>query len=141
TPLYGRGQNGQYANLSQLRQNVGVVADPATNSLVLTTTPDNLPILRQIIESLDVAPRQVMIEVIIAEASLDATQKLGVQFDAQGVGKILGSAGTQSTNSNFPLGTSGSTLGNINAPINPGFQFGMQALSGRYRALVQALAT
>lgn len=141
TPQYGRGQNGQYANLSQLRQNVGVVADPATNSLVITTTPDNLPILRQIIESLDVAPRQVMIEVIIAEASLDATQKLGVQFDAQGVGKILGSAGTQTTNSNFPLGSSGSTLGNINAAINPGFQFGVQALSGRYRALVQALST
>jgi len=141
TPMYGRGSNGQYANLSQLRQNVGVVADPATNSLVITTTPDNLPILKQIIESLDVIPRQVMIEVIIAEASLDTSQKLGVQFDAQGVGKILGSAGTQTTNSNFPLGSSGSALSNINGPLNPGIQFGVSALSGRYHALIQALAT
>lgn len=141
TPLYGRGTGGQQVNLTQLRQNVGVVADPATNSLVITTTPDNLPFLKQIIDSLDVVPRQVLIEVIIAEASLDATQKLGVQFDAKGVGKILGSAGTQSTNSNFPLGTSGSTLGNITAAVNPGFQFGVQALSGRYNALVQALMT
>ena len=141
TPQYGRGMNGRYVNLLQLRQNVAVVPDIGSNSLIVTTTPDNLEAIKQIIEALDVVPRQVMIEVIIAEATLDSTQKLGFQFDAKGIGRILGTDITQSGAANFPLGSGGSTSGNIASPINPGGQYGIQAVNGRFNALVQALTS
>lgn len=141
TPQYGRGMNGRYVNLLQLRQNVAVVPDIGSNSLIVTTTPDNLEAIKQIIEALDVVPRQVMIEVIIAEATLDSTQKLGFQFDAKGIGRILGTDITQSGSANFPLGNGGSASGNIASPINPGGQYGIQAVNGRFNALVQALTS
>jgi general secretion pathway protein D len=141
TPQQGRGQRGNFVNFLQLLQNVGVVADPASNSLIITTTPDNLEALKQIIASLDIVPRQVMIEVIIAEASLDTAQKLGFQFDAKGIGKFLGTEINQSGSSNFPLGSAGSTTGNITNPINPGAQYGIQAVNGKFNALLQVLAT
>ncbi len=141
TPQYGRGAQGNYVNLLQLRQNVGVTADLGSNSLVITTTPDNLTAIREIIESLDIVPRQVMIEVIIAEATLDSAQKLGFQFDAKGIGKILGTGIAQSGSSNFPLGTAGTASSNISSPIQPGAQYGIQADNGRFNALVQALNT
>lgn len=139
TPLYGRGRQGQYVNLLQLRQNVSVVPDLGSNSLVITTTPDNLEAIREIVDSLDIIPRQVMIEVIIAEATLSSAQKLGFQFDTQGIGKIFNTDITQNGSSAFPLGSAGSTSSNIASPIQPGVQYGIQAVNGRFNALVQAL--
>ncbi len=140
-PQYGRNQRGNVVNLLQLRQNVGVVPDPASNSLVITATPDAVEAVRQIISELDIIPRQVLIEVIIAEATLDATQKLGVQFDAKGVGKVLGLSVNQSGSSNFPVSGGGTVGQNVTTPLNPGSQYALQAVNGTYNALVQALAT
>ncbi len=136
-PLYGRGQQGNFVNLLQFRNNVNVAADPSSNSLIVTTTPDTIEELRRIIAQLDTVPNQVMIEVIIAEASVNASQKLGFQFDASGIGKLFGSPITQQGNSNFPLGSAGSTSANITSPISPGVQYGVQ--SEKFNALVQAL--
>ncbi len=137
--LYGRGAQGNYVNLLQFRNNVNVAADPASNSLIVTTTPDNIEELRRIIAQLDAVPSQVMIEVIIAEASVNATQKLGFQFDAKGVGTLFGNPINQSGSSNFPIGTAGTTSANIASPISPGVQYGVQ--SDKFSALVQALNT
>ncbi len=48
-----------------------IVADLATNSLVIRTEPPNYPILRATIEELDVRPPQVLLEVQVAEVTLD----------------------------------------------------------------------
>ncbi len=137
--LYGRGAQGNYVNLLQFRNNVNVAADPASNSLIVTTTPDTIEELRRIIAQLDAVPSQVMIEVIIAEASVNATQKLGFQFDAKGIGTLFGNPINQSGSSNFPIGTAGTTSSNIASPISPGVQYGVQ--SDKFSALVQALNT
>lgn len=141
TPQYGRGSTGNYVNLLQLRNNVSVVAEPGSNSLIVTTTPDNIQAIKDIIDQIDTMPRQVMIEVIIAEASLDSTNKLGFQFDFKGVGRLFGSGYSQSGSSNFPLGANGNTSANIATPENPGLNYGVQAISGNYNALIQALST
>ncbi len=135
--LYGRGQSGDFVNLLQFRDNVNIAADPASNSLIVTTTPDTIEELRRIIGQLDMVPQQVMIEVVIAEASVNASQKLGFQFDAQGIGKLFGSSITQKGNSSFPLGSAGSTSANIASPITPGVQYGVA--SEKFTALAQAL--
>ena len=90
---------------------------------------------------LDVVPRQVLIDVIIAEASLDLTSKLGVQFDTTGIGRILGTSATQNLASNFPVTAGGTTATNANIAnaLNPGFQIG--ATSGGETCSAQALQT
>ncbi|HSV72241.1 MAG TPA: secretin N-terminal domain-containing protein [Chthonomonadales bacterium] len=141
TPQFGRGQGGSHVNLLQLLNNVGVVAEPSSNSLIITTTPDNMTAIRDIVEQLDLIPRQVMIEVIIAEASLDSTQKLGFQFDARGVGTVLNERSTVTGSTSFPLGGNATASANIPSPLSPGAQIGLQAVSGRFNGLMQLLAS
>jgi general secretion pathway protein D len=57
-----------------------VVADPATNSLVIRTEPPNYPVLRQTIEELDVRPPQVLLEVQVAEVRLDEATQYGINW-------------------------------------------------------------
>jgi general secretion pathway protein D len=59
-----------------------IVADPATNSLVIRTAPPNFPVLRETIEALDVRPPQVLLEVLIAEVTLDRTTQYGIDWQA-----------------------------------------------------------
>ena len=77
SPQYGRGLNGGYSNLLRLQSNVFVTPSPGGDSIIVTTLPQNYDAVRQIIEALDIVPRQVMIEVIMAEVTLSSDQKLG----------------------------------------------------------------
>src|SRR5438876_2577983 len=61
---------------------VRLTADPATNTLVVSATPEDWETLRAVIEQLDVRRRQVFVEAIILEATLDKTRALGI--DVQG---------------------------------------------------------
>jgi general secretion pathway protein D len=57
-----------------------IVADLATNSLVIRTEPPNYPILRATIEELDVRPPQVLLEVQVAEVTLDEATQYGINW-------------------------------------------------------------
>ena len=57
-----------------------VVADAATNSLVIRTEPPNYPVLRETIEKLDVRPPQVLLEVRVAEVTLDKASQYGINW-------------------------------------------------------------
>jgi general secretion pathway protein D len=59
-----------------------IVADQATNALVIRTEPVNFPILRQTIEELDVRPPQVLLEVQVAEVTLDNATQYGINWFA-----------------------------------------------------------
>jgi general secretion pathway protein D len=61
-----------------------IVPDPATNSLVIRTAPPNYPVLEETITALDVRPPQVLLEVLIAEISLDRTTQYGIDWTAAG---------------------------------------------------------
>jgi general secretion pathway protein D len=63
---------------------VRITADPATNALVVSCTPADWQTLRDVIEQLDVRRRQVFVEAIILEATLERTRALGVEFQAAG---------------------------------------------------------
>lgn len=136
-PQYGRGRNGNFSNLLQLQNNVFVNAAPGGDSLIVTTTPDNYEAVRQLVEALDVVPRQVMIEVIVAEVSLDKDQKLG--FALSGLfRKLFGANNTAQGQLNLTApqtnsGSNGTTLD----PTASGAQFVINASS--YSALLQAI--
>lgn len=96
-PEIGRTPQGQIRSLVDLTGNIIVAPDVNTNSLIITTEPANLPVLEQLISSLDVVPEQVLIEALIVEATLDKTNKLGFQFqftgeDTLGIGGSTGTA-------------------------------------------------
>jgi general secretion pathway protein D len=57
-----------------------IVADQATNALVIRTEPPNYPVLRETIEQLDVRPPQVLLEVQVAEVTLDEATQYGINW-------------------------------------------------------------
>jgi general secretion pathway protein D len=63
-----------------------IVPDLATNSLVIRTSPPNYPVLQETIESLDVRPAQVLLEVLIAEIRLDKSTQYGINWFVFGAG-------------------------------------------------------
>jgi general secretion pathway protein D len=70
----------QPANVLELGGNAAVVAEPNTNSLIITGTPETAALVKQLILELDQSPPQVLIEAIVAEVGLDAERKLGFEW-------------------------------------------------------------
>jgi general secretion pathway protein D len=62
----------------QLRGEVQIVPDEATNSLLVRAQPQDWEVLQQSIETLDLRPLQVLIEVLIAEVRRTKDFQLGV---------------------------------------------------------------
>lgn len=131
TTQTGRNDQGQLVNVRDLTNQVTVIPDPNTNSLIIVTTPDNAELIRQILEQLDRIPEQVMIETLIVEATLDAEDKFGVEWNlAQS--NILGNKGTTSN--------AGGSFGLQNAnPALQGFRYTLAG--GDLSAFVNALKT
>lgn len=100
-----RGADGRLVNVRDLAGQVTIIPDPATNSLIIVTDPENMQLLNGIIGQLDKIPEQVMIETIIIEATLDKSMKLGVEWNyAQN--PAFGNPGTSgSLNQGFGLQT------------------------------------
>src|SRR5262249_31211832 len=57
-----------------------VIPDEATNSIIVTTYPRTWTEIEPIIKKLDRMPRQVLIEVLIAEVTLDGALSLGMEW-------------------------------------------------------------
>jgi len=62
----------------RLHGDIQIVADEATNSLLIRAQPDDWDVLKQSIETLDLRPLQVLIEVLIAEVRHTKEFQLGV---------------------------------------------------------------
>ncbi|MCC7434968.1 MAG: hypothetical protein IT363_09815 [Methanoregulaceae archaeon] len=99
----GRDAQGRLVPVQDLTNQVTVIPDQNTNSLIVVTTPENAELIRSLLGQLDRIPEQVMIETIIVEASLDSSSRLGIEWqDAHG--KVFGSTGTSGTaNQDFGL--------------------------------------
>jgi general secretion pathway protein D len=63
-----------------LKGEIKVTADTIRNALIIEAVPSDYHIIENILNRLDVLPRQVLIEVIIAEISLDESTELGVEW-------------------------------------------------------------
>lgn len=59
---------------------ISVVADDPNNSLVITATPSEYKRMKEILQSIDIAPNQLLIEATIAEITLNDQLKLGLRF-------------------------------------------------------------
>ncbi|MBN1552796.1 type II secretion system secretin GspD [bacterium] len=73
---------------SEIQGEVSIVADERTNALIIVTAPVNYPYLVETIKKLDIMPKQVLIEVLIADVTLDEGLDMGVSWNLRGEGSI-----------------------------------------------------
>ena len=91
-----------------LSERGSAISEPRTNQLFVTDTPSKLEEVRQLLATLDVAVRQVMIEARIVEASDTFGRSLGMRLGASDLRANRGGTGGYSTggNSSVVFGTS-----------------------------------
>lgn len=77
--VLGPGLTGSLAR--QLEQEVTVVGDAKSNKVLVSASPRYIDTVRRIIEELDATPPQVMIQVLLAEVTLDNTMEWGLDFN------------------------------------------------------------
>jgi general secretion pathway protein D len=112
-----------------------IFPDEVTNSLIILATPDDYALILETIKKVDMVPRQVMIEVMIAEITLGDDLKFGLEWSMKTkLDKGFGEFGYNSQNLPVTSG-SGSTAQNV------GFTFfGIDKL-GLIQAFLQTLAS
>lgn len=62
-------------------EQVSISFDKPTNSLIINSTPEDYEILKGIIKELDIKRKQVFVEALILELSMDATKAIGVALE------------------------------------------------------------
>ena len=74
---------GALSPFQQIESEVVVVPEPVTNSLIISATPRFYKEIMELVEQLDEAPAQVMIQVVIAEVELNNIDEFGVELGIQ----------------------------------------------------------
>lgn len=67
----------------QFEREVVVVSEPVTNSLLISATPRYIEHIMAIIEKLDAMPKQVIIQMLLVEVSLNNQDEFGVEIGGQ----------------------------------------------------------
>jgi general secretion pathway protein D len=111
-----------------------VIADQDTNSLLILSTPADYDVIESAIRKLDVIPRQVLVEVMLAEVLLEDKYSFGIGWFFSGKDNVAGrlAGGLLPTT---PGGSPG-------VPDDPGFLSIIQrSAAGDVRAALTALGT
>lgn len=91
---------------------VNITADPATNSMVVSASPQDWSTLKQIIDELDVPRVQVFVQAVIVEVSAERSRQLGFEYNAyNGIGVASLNYGNLQNALTNPLGLSGLAIG------------------------------
>ena len=76
-----------------LEREVTVVGDKKSNTVLVNASPRYMEKVQEIIQELDVDPPQVLIQVLLAEVSLDTTDSLGMEIGRAKIGEFGVAAG------------------------------------------------
>ena len=118
----------------QLSGPVSFVVDEATNAILVRCVGSDYRIIKGVVEKLDIFPRQVLIEVLIAEINLDESNKFGVEW--QHIFDLGGSAkGTLSIDSSMGVVNTAATV-----PIGSGLSY-VIGNTARFKAALRASAS
>ncbi len=113
------------------RPTVRIEADDAHNALLITATPKDYGLIRDVLQGIDTPPLQVLIQVTVAEVTLNDNLQYGVEY-------FLNSRGQASGNVSSLLTTG--TLTNAIAPTVPGFSLAFTAANLNPRVVLNALS-
>ncbi len=108
-----------------ISKEVQIVADKATNSLVITANKDDYLVLEDVIKKLDIPRRMVYIEALIMEVSVIKDFELGVEWQAgehvgTHDGREIGAFGVSAPGDVLSKLSSGFSLGVLGEEINIG---------------------
>ncbi len=141
-----------FSTVEQLEREVIVVSEPVSNSLLISATPRYNDEIQRLIEKLDAAPQQVVIQALIVEVELNDADEFGIElgfqdsilFDRSIVDDILTTTTTttqnnttvtqtniisQSSSPGYLFGNPATPLGNNTTPGSPTNRVGSQGLS------------
>jgi type II secretion system protein D len=135
---------GTLSPFEQIEREVVVVPEPVGNRLIVSATPRYYEEIERLIEQLDEPPPQVVIQVLIAEVSLENVDEFGVElglqdsilFDRSLLDNLITT--TRTTNFSTPSGIVTTTEQVIQSATNePGFNFNNTPLgnSGSQKSL------
>jgi Flp pilus assembly secretin CpaC len=130
----------------QQQEQLRVVADPSTNSLIIYGTAQEYQNVKNILKELDAIPRQVLLDVMVAEVTLTDDESFGVAYELfRGPNSIFGQTflSTGAIGGVIPA-PSKDSLGNIITTAITGFPPGISGIIGRtntIRAFINALAS
>nr|VFK66674.1 MAG: general secretion pathway protein D [Candidatus Kentron sp. UNK]VFK69938.1 MAG: general secretion pathway protein D [Candidatus Kentron sp. UNK] len=118
----GQGGAGKNPSGGAMSTVFNIQADESTNALVITAPPEEMRVIRAVIDKLDIRRAQVLVEAIIAEVSNDLSAELGIRWQTNRPGTGI-------------FATSFSSLDTLGTGINIGLQRG-----GDLRVLLRALS-
>jgi general secretion pathway protein D len=113
------------------KPSVKIEAEEAHNALLISATPRDYALIRQVLEEIDRPPLQVMIEVTVAEVTLNDTLQYGVQYFLNSRGNNGGNVSALLTTGTSPFGLT---------PTTPGFSLAFTAANLQPRVVLDALS-
>ena len=81
TTTAGGGASGNTPQAQAEKSSI-VLADPATNSLIITAPPKTMRAIMGIVDKLDIRRAQVLVEAVLVEVNADKTSDIGVNWGA-----------------------------------------------------------
>lgn len=110
-----------------LEQEVIVTPEPISNSLIISATPQYLEQIQSLVNELDAAPSQVIIQALLVEVELDNTDEFGVEIGIQDPllfdRSVVEMVETITTTTTAPNGTQTTTENILSQSTTPGFPF------------------
>jgi len=89
---------------SDMNRKVSIQAEPASNSIIISAPPAMLQNLKHVIHKVDIRPKQVLVEAIIAEVDEQEANKLGITWGSSPENGINNGNGSSLS---FNTGTAG----------------------------------
>jgi type II secretion system protein D len=119
------------SNIERIRQQVLVAPDINSNSLIVSASPQYFSQVTGIIETLDAQPPEVVIQALLVEVTLDATDEFGIELGFQDPLLLARSATTTTPGINFNnttigLGTTATSPGTVGTQGLSNFSMGRQ---------------
>ncbi len=117
------------SNTELLEQQIIAVAEPVTNSLLISATPRYFKEIQDLVAKLDQSPKQVVIQVLLVQVTLDNTDEFGVELGFQDdilFDRSVTTAAdllTISQTNTSPNGVATTTQNIISQATTPGFKF------------------
>ena len=123
----------------ELTGEVKIIADETNNSLIFKARPKDYAIIKELLDKLDILPRQVLIEVLVAEVTLNNEVKYGVEWFIENKGININ--GTP-YNANMMLDAGKAVAQDVGLGNNlPGFTYALYDGEGTLKALINLLDT
>lgn len=132
-PQMFAGSTGSAGGESLVSEVTRIIPDETTNSIVILGTPEDYAVMLSTLQQIDIVPRQVMIEAVVAEVKLTDNLRFGLQWLIQNDVKLQVDPFTNDINLDGELAFDSRITG-------PTLTYTALDLAGNVKLLIQALA-